>query len=210
MEISIKAMVLGMVATNCYIVSNDETKEAVIIDPADAPERIEAYLLQKQLKPVGILLTHGHFDHIMAVDALRDRYGIKVWVSENDHKLMQDTEQNGCYMIGRIVNVKGDCMVSDGDQIVLGGMMFDVLFTPGHTWGSVCYYMPQADKLFTGDTLFEGSVGRTDLPTGSMSQLIQSIKGKLLANFDDSVEVLPGHGASTTIGFEKKYNPYLS
>lgn len=209
MQISIKAMVLGLVATNCYIVSNDDTNEAVIIDPAAQPEKIEAYISAQQLKPVGILLTHGHFDHMMAVDAIRDKYDIKVWLSEKENELMENPDYNGCGMIGRTVSASGDCFVTDGQSLVLGGMMFDVIFTPGHTWGGVCYYMPQVNKMFSGDTLFEGSIGRTDLPTGSMSQLIRSIKEKLMANYGDDVEVLPGHGGATTIGFERKYNPFL-
>lgn len=209
MQISIKAMVLGMVATNCYIVSNDDTKEAVIIDPAAEAKRIAAYLEKEGLKPVAILLTHGHFDHMMAVNDLRDQYGIKVYLSEKENQLMFNPEYNGCYMIGQMVSAKGDEFITDGQSLVFGGMMFDVIFTPGHTWGGVCYYMPQVGKLFSGDTLFEGSVGRTDLATGSMSQLVRSIKDKLMANYSDDTEVLPGHGGSTTIGFERKYNPFL-
>lgn len=209
MEISIRAMVLGMIATNCYIISNDDTKEVVIVDPADNAQRIFDYISEQQLKPVGILLTHGHFDHIMAVPALRDRYGISVYLTEKENELMQNPQLNGCYMIGETVSVSGDCFVSDGESLVLGGMMFDVITTPGHTAGGACYYMPQIGKLISGDTLFEGSVGRTDLPTGSMGQLIRSIKEKLLAKYDDSTEVLPGHGGATTLGFERKYNPFL-
>jgi len=210
MKISVRAMVLGMVATNCYIVSNDETKEAVIIDPAAEAGRISGCLETEGLKPVGILLTHGHFDHIMAVDALRRKYGCPVWLNEKENELMKTPEYNGCYMIGQTVSVCGDRFVTDGQSLVLGGMMFEVVFTPGHTWGGVCYYMPQMKKLFSGDTLFEGSVGRTDLPTGSMSELVRSVREKLLAVYDDDVEVLPGHGGTTTIGYERKYNPFIA
>lgn len=209
MQISIKTMVLGMVGTNCYFVTNEDTKETVIIDPAAMAGKIMDYIDKEQLKPVGILLTHGHFDHVMAVNELRDKYSIKAYISEKDNQVMMNPEYNGCYMIGQMVTVKGDVFVTDGQSIVLGGMMFDVIFTPGHTWGGVCYYMPQVEKLFSGDTLFEGSVGRTDLVTGNMRHLVRSIKDKLMANYADDTQVLPGHGGTTTIGFERKYNPFL-
>ncbi len=202
-------MILGMVETNCYIVSNDETREAVIIDPADNAQRIFDYISEKQLKPLAILLTHGHFDHILAVPEVRDRYGIQVWLSEQENELMRDPQLNGCDMIGERISISGDCFVRDGQRLTFGGMVFEVTATPGHTAGSVCYYMPQVKKLFAGDTLFEGSVGRTDLPTGSMSQLVRSIREKLFVQYEDDTQVLPGHGGATTLGFEKKYNPFL-
>lgn len=208
MQISIQSVMLGMVQTNCYLIYNDATKEAVIVDPADNPEAIKRRIGQLGLKPLAILLTHGHFDHIMGADGVRSQYHIPVYVHELDEAVMEDPELNGCPMIGRNVSVKADKFVKDKDCLTFGGMLFQVLFTPGHTQGGVCYYMPQIKKLLCGDTLFEGSVGRTDLPTGSMRTLIQSIREKLFT-LDDDVEALPGHGGSTTIGYEKKYNPFL-
>lgn len=208
MEISIKSMVLGMVGTNCYLVTNEDTKETVIIDPAADAERIASVVAENGLKPVAMLLTHGHFDHMMAVDELKKRWQVPVCVTEKENRLMADPEQNGCYMIGRSVSASGDQFIKDGEALIFGGMLFEVIFTPGHTWGGVCYFMPQVKKLFSGDTLFEGSVGRTDLATGSMGELIRSIKEKLMLLQDD-VDVLPGHGPATTIGYERKYNPFL-
>ena len=208
MKILIESMTLGMVQTNCYLVYNEDTKETVIIDPADNAPKIIKRIEALGLKPQAVLLTHGHFDHIMGVDGLRKAFGIPVYVHELDEPVMEAPDLNGCMMIGVNVSVRPDKNVLEGDELVFGGMLFDVIFTPGHTQGGVCYYMPQIKKLFGGDTLFEGSVGRTDLPTGSMSTLIQSIKEKLF-KLDDDVEVLPGHGPATTIGYEKMYNPFL-
>ena len=208
MNISIKSMVLGLVGTNCYLITNDETKETVIVDPADQGEQINQRLIEQGMKPVAVLLTHGHFDHIMGVDAVRDRWQIPVYLSADEKDLIADPALNGCSMIGRNVSVKADHFVSDGQSLVLGAMLFEVISTSGHTAGSVCYYMPQSDVLLSGDTLFEGSVGRTDLPTGSMSRLVRSIREKLMT-LKDEVQVLPGHGGATTMGYEKQYNPYF-
>lgn len=208
MNISVRIMVLGMVQTNCYLVINDATKEVVVVDPGDESERLEAYFEKEGLKPVAILLTHGHFDHIMGAQGLKETYGVKIYVSERDDTLMQDPQMNGCYMIGRRVAVTGDVHVKEGDQLVLADMMFEVTETPGHTWGGVCFYMPQTGYLFCGDTLFAGSVGRTDLPTGDMHTLMQSIK-KLADTYADETIVLPGHGGDSTLADEKRCNPYI-
>lgn len=208
MNISVNSMILGVVGTNCYIVSNDDTKEAVVIDPGDQAQKVNDFLEKKGLTPKAILLTHGHFDHIMGVDGVRDKWHISVYVSEPEKALMEDPALNGCGMIGRSVSVKADHYLKDKEAVTFAGMLFEVIYTPGHTGGGVCYYMPQIETLFSGDTLFEGSVGRTDLPTGSMSTLVRSIKERL-ASLPDDTKVLPGHGSSTTIEDEKKYNPYL-
>lgn len=208
MQISIHSLVLGMVQTNCYIIVNDETKEAVIIDPADEADRISRFIEKYELKPAAVLLTHGHFDHMMAVLGLKDKYGVDVYVHELEKEVMESPVKNGCAMIGARVSISPDKLFKDRDSLVFGGMLFEVIFTPGHTQGGVCFYMPQVKKLICGDTLFAGSVGRTDLPTGSMGTLIRSIKERLMVLSDD-VEALPGHGPSTTIGDERKYNPFL-
>lgn len=208
MQISIHSLVLGMVQTNCYIIVNDETKETVIIDPADEADTISRFIEKYELKPAAVLLTHGHFDHIMAVLGLKDKYGVDVYAHELEKEVMESTIKNGCAMIGARVSISPDKLFKDRDSLVFGGMLFEVIFTPGHTQGGVCFYMPQVKKLICGDTLFAGSVGRTDLPTGSMGTLIRSIKERLMVLSDD-VEALPGHGPSTTIGDERKYNPFL-
>lgn len=208
MQISIHSLVLGMVQTNCYIIVNDETKEAVIIDPADEADKIFDFIEKHELKPAAVLLTHGHFDHMMAVPELREKYGIDVYVHELEKEVMESTIKNGCAMIGTRISISPDKLFKDKDSLIFGGMLFEVIFTPGHTQGGVCFYMPQVMKLICGDTLFAGSVGRTDLPTGSMGTLIRSIKERLMV-LSDSVEALPGHGPWTTIGDERKYNPFL-
>lgn len=208
MNISVNSMMLGVVGTNCYIVSNDDTKEAVVIDPGDEAEKVNDFLKKNGLTPKAVLLTHGHFDHIMGVDGVRDAWQVPVYVSEPEKALMEDPLLNGCGMIGRSVSVKADKFLKDKEEVAFGGMLFEVIYTPGHTGGGVCYYMPQTELLFSGDTLFQGSVGRTDLPTGSMSTLVRSIKERLV-NLPEDTKVLPGHGPSSTIGEEKKYNPYL-
>lgn len=208
MNINIKSMILGPVQTNCYFVINEDTKELVIIDPADSSQQIIGAIAQEQLKPVAILLTHGHFDHIMAMEDLKKQYSIPVYVTKADNTLMSDSEQNGAFMIGVGITAQGTDWVKDQQELVLGGMLFQVIETPGHTAGGVCYYMPQVKKLFSGDTLFEGSIGRTDLATGSYAELVRSVKEKLFL-LEDDVDVLSGHGPATTIGYEKKYNPFM-
>lgn len=208
MEISIHSLVLGMVQTNCYLITNEATKEAVIIDPAGEADRLCRFIDSRGLKPVAVLLTHGHFDHVMAVPEVTKKYGIKAYAHEDEAEVMASPYLNGCEMIGARVSVKPDEVFTDKAKLVFGDMLFEVIFTPGHTQGGVCFYMPQVKKLLCGDTLFEASVGRTDLPTGSMSTLIRSIRERLFV-LDDDVEALPGHGPSTTIGYEKKYNPFL-
>ena len=150
----------------------------------------------------------GHFDHVMAVPEVTKKYGIKAYAHEDEAEVMVSPYLNGCEMIGARVSVKPDDVFADKARLVFGDILFEVIFTPGHTQGGVCFYMPQVKKLLCGDTLFEASVGRTDLPTGSMSTLIRSIRERLFV-LDDDVEALPGHGPSTTIGYEKKYNPFL-
>ena len=208
MNISVNSMMLGVVGTNCYIVSNDDTKETVVIDPGDEAGKVNDFLKKNELTPKAVLLTHGHFDHIMGVDGVRDAWQVPVYVSEPEKVLMEDPSLNGCGMIGRSVSVRADKFLKDKEEVTFGGMLFEVIYTPGHTGGGACYYMPQTKLLFSGDTLFQGSVGRTDLPTGSMSTLVRSIKERLV-NLPEDTKVLPGHGPSSTIGEEKKYNPYL-
>lgn len=208
MEISIHSIVLGMVQTNCYLITNEDTKETVIVDPAGEADRLCRYIDSHGIKPVAVLLTHGHFDHMMAVPEVTKRYGIKSYVHEDEKEVMEESYLNGCEMIGARVSVVPDEVFKDKAELVFGGMLFEVIFTPGHTKGGVCFFMPQVNKLLCGDTLFQASVGRTDLPTGSMGTLIRSIRDRLFVLSED-VEALPGHGPSTTIGYEKKYNPFL-
>lgn len=203
-------VVVGMVQTNCYIVAADDSETCVIIDPGDHSGRIINAVNESGRKPVAILLTHGHFDHITAVPELLKEYGdnIKVYASVSERELLGSTELNCSSVVDRPVAVSADIYVNDGDTIEEAGLKFKVIATPGHTIGSVCYYVEDESVLFSGDTLFEMSVGRTDLPTGSSAAIEQSIKNKLFV-LPDSVTVYPGHGADTNIAFEKNNNMYV-
>ena len=154
-----------------------------------------------------ILLTHGHFDHIWGANELRRLSGAKIYAYEGEKELCEDAGKNVSRDAGRPETVRADFYEKDGALLELGGFSLKLIATPGHTGGSCCYYLEEEKILFSGDTLFEGSVGRTDFPTGSMGSLVRSIKERLLVLPDD-VTVYPGHGDSTTIGDEKKYNPY--
>ncbi len=204
----IEHYVVGMVGTNCYFAINEHTKECVIIDPGDEAAKLSGKLTAGGYKPVAILLTHAHFDHIMGVDALADKYNIPVYIHEDDEDMLQRPELNCGAMIGTKATAKADKPVRDGDVLQLAGMEIRVIHTPGHTTGGVCYYFPQEEVVFSGDTLFCESVGRTDLPGGSMSQLVRSVKEKLF-KLPDLTIVYPGHGEPTKISTEKQYNPFI-
>ncbi len=201
MSLVVKNMVLGIIMTNCYIAYDDVVKEAFIVDPADSADEIQLKITELGVKPVAILLTHGHFDHIGAVDELRDKYKIKVYVYE-DEKDVMTSDANLASMIGKRMSVEADEYLRDLQTIIIGGEKIQVIHTPGHTKGSCCFYLPDEKVLFSGDTMFCQSFGRTDFPTGSMSQLISSIKNRLL-KLDDDVKVYPGHNEETKIGFER-------
>ena len=202
-------MVLGEVGTNCYLVLPEDREGALVIDPADSPRRIIQQLETQKKKAAAILLTHGHFDHILAVDALREEYGCSVYVLREEQAVLDDPTANlSRSMYGRPVTVKADIYLEDQQIFEVSSFTVRVLHTPGHTVGGACYYFREAGILFSGDTLFNESIGRTDFPGGSMSALIRSIREKLLVLPDDTV-VLSGHGPSSTIGHEKQYNFYI-
>ena len=203
----IKTMVLGMVSTNCYLVYNDDTKEGVVVDPADNG----AYILNKcselGVTPVAVLLTHGHFDHITAADEVRKKFQTKIYASGKEKELMADPRMNVSVMMGESVSLKADVWLEDGQELEMLGETMRCILTPGHTGGGMCFYFPKACMLFSGDTLFQESVGRTDFPTGSSRELIRSVREKLLV-LPEAVRVYPGHGLMTTIRDEQMFNPY--
>ena len=206
--VEVKQLTVGMVGTNCYLAANQMTKEAVIIDPGDEAKRIDRLIRENGYQPQAILLTHGHFDHVMAVDALSAEYGLKVFAHELERETLEDPELNVSGMLGRTMTFHATDFVRDGELLNLAGYTFQVLLTPGHTKGGVCYYLASENVLFSGDTLFAGSVGRTDFPGGSRGTLVGSIREKLLALPDETI-VYPGHMESTTIGAERTGNMFL-
>ncbi len=205
-DLRIKKLVLGAIGTNCYIIYRDSTKEGVIVDPADSADVILAECDSLGVKVQAILLTHGHFDHIMALNEVQEKLQVPVYAGWREEKLLGDPELNVSLWQGCPVSCKADIYVHDGDVLHLIGYDWKVFETPGHTIGSVSYYIESEHVLISGDTLFYESFGRTDFPTGSLSQLIRSIQTKLLI-LPDETKVYPGHDADTDIAHEKKYNP---
>lgn len=217
-EIKIGRMVLGVCQTNCYFLYREGGEECIVIDPADQGQSIYGALEKNGLRVSAILLTHGHFDHIWGLDALRDAANaaaesagteaVKVYAHEAERELLGDVGRNISRQAGRPCAVSADVYVKDGQEITAAGLSCRVIGTPGHTGGGCCYYFEEAGFLLAGDTLFRESVGRTDFPTGSMGTLVRSIKDKLFVLPDDT-KVYPGHGESTSILHEKQYNPFL-
>lgn len=201
--------VVGPVQTNCYFFYNEETRECVLVDPGDDAKKIKQYMGVNELKLKAILLTHGHFDHILAVEELRKEYGVSVYAAEEEKDVLKNTNLNLSGQMSGAVSLEADKWLRDGEELELLGQGMHCILTPGHTQGGMCFYFPKEKVLFSGDTLFEESVGRTDLPTGSMSTLIRSIREKLFTLPEDVV-VYPGHGMKTTIGREKMYNPFAA
>ena len=209
-RMQVRKYILGPVQTNCYLVTNAETKETLLIDPADQADGLGREIRKEGLIPSAILLTHGHFDHIMAVNELRKEFGLKVYAHEEEKDVLMDARLNTSSTLGfsRPYTVQADIYLKDQQEIDLAGFHIQVFHTPGHTKGGCCYYIADQGIIFVGDTLFAGSIGRTDLPTGSMSQLIRGVKEKLFVLPEETI-VCPGHMSETTIGHEKQYNPFF-
>ncbi len=209
-RLKIAGIVLGMVETNCYIIYREEgTQEqpaaCVIVDPADNATYIIKRCRDLCLKPEAILLTHGHFDHILAAEDVRRAFHAPICAGEREQLLLADPAMNLTGTAGEPMGLEADRLLRDGEQLQLVGTTWRVMFTPGHTEGSVCYYSEEESVLLSGDTLFCGSAGRTDLPTGNADKLFTSVTEKLYS-LPDGTRVYPGHGGSTTIGREKHYN----
>ena len=202
----INQLVVGVCQTNCYIINNKDTNEAMIVDPGDQAEDISMRCRMLGVVPKAILLTHGHFDHMMAAGKLKEEFHIPIYAAEKEVPLLADARANLSAMWARPVCIKPDCLVKEGDELDICGFSITVIETPGHTIGGVCFYIPEEEVLLSGDTLFCGSFGRTDFPTGSMSVLARAIREKLF-QLPDVTQVYPGHESSTTIGYEKRYNP---
>lgn len=206
-NLKIGKMSIGMCATNCYFIYRENENKVLLIDPPDKGEHIINSLKENQLEVAAVLLTHAHFDHIYGVEEVKKLANVKVYASENEKDICESADLNVSNQVSRPCVVHPDAYLKDGEMVEIAGIKFQLIETPGHTKGSSCYYFEEAGFLVSGDTLFQDSVGRSDLPTGSMSELIRSIKNKLFV-LPENVKVYPGHGDSTTIGHEKKYNAF--
>ena len=203
----IKNIVVGPLEVNCYILGCEDTKEAAIIDPGDNADEIISNIEKEGLNPKFIINTHAHFDHIGGVKAIQDHFKIDFILHEGDLFLVENaSEQATAFGLKPISKPVVNKNATNGEKVNLGNKSITVIHTPGHSPGGVCYY--SVNNVFVGDTLFAGSIGRTDLPGGSYDTLINSIKENLFP-LGDSTIVYPGHGPSTTIGNEKEHNPFL-
>jgi len=204
----IKGIEVGSFAANCYLVSCQETKEAVLIDPGAEAKKILQIVKEAGVTVKYVLNTHGHIDHMGADAEVSQALGAPLYIHEGDKALIENPRDDLAAYQGVAKPAKADGFLRDGEIISFGKAQLKVLATPGHSPGSVCFYNEKEKVLFSGDTLFAGSIGRTDFPGGSFPQIISSIKEKLLVLPEDTV-VLPGHGPATTIAAEKQYNPFL-
>ena len=206
---NLQLAVVGTMQTNCYLLTNTETNETLIVDPGADGDRIAAYLLQEKMRPVGILLTRGHFDHISGVKALQDAFRLPVYAAEAEEALLGEPGWNlSAKFQGYSVSLVPDVLLADGEGFELAGFSVKAILTPGHTGGGMSYYLPEEGFVFSGDTLFRHTYGRTDLPTSSFEELKHSLREKLFKLPEDT-EVLPGHGNATTIKEERRRNPVL-
>lgn len=204
----IKRLVLGVLKTNCYIVYDDEIKQAAVFDPADEGIKIKAELKKLSLQLKYIVITHAHYDHIAALDFLKDSFPeIKICIGKHEANSLNDDYLCLSVHFGQKAPIsKADVLIADGDYLKLGNERLDFLHTPGHTKGGICAIAN--DFIISGDTLFLESVGRCDLPGGNTNQITSSIKDKLF-KLPETMAVYPGHGDRTSIGHEKRNNPYL-
>ena len=204
----IERFVLGSLGTNCYLLINEETKEIVVVDPAICPAYVISHVKSNGFQPKAILLTHGHFDHVMGIDDWVKEFDIPVYLHEEEKDVLAKANLNLSYQFGKDYTYDDvQCLKSD-EVIEIAGFSFRVIHTPGHTKGGCCYYVESEEVLISGDTLFAQSVGRSDFPTGNMRTLVNSIKEKLFC-LPDTVMVYPGHNDLTCIGDEKTYNPFI-
>ena len=201
-------LTVGPISTNCYIIVEESKKRPLIVDPGGDADRIMNKIKELQVSVEAILLTHGHFDHMLAADTLREKYQVKVYLGQDDSELIKNPMENVSGMFGKPMSTHADVLLRDGQVLELAGFEIKVLATPGHTKGGVCYYIEKESVAFSGDTIFQASVGRSDFPTGSGASLSKSIREKIFTLPEDT-QLFPGHGDSTVVSYEKKYNMFV-
>ena len=201
---------VGPLQCNCSVIGDEKTREAMVVDPGDDIERVLAIVQRHGLTVKQIVITHGHIDHIGGAMKLKGATGAPILMHEGDLEQIPMLEIQASWIgVAPPPATKVDSLLKDGAKLWVGGLEATAIHTPGHTEGSSCLYFPAEKKLIAGDTLFAGSIGRTDLPGGSFEKIIDSLQTRVLALPDDAV-VIPGHGPSTTIGEERETNPFLT
>src|SRR5262245_34109394 len=200
---------VGPLQCNCSIIGDETTREAMVIDPGDDIADVLAIVAKHNFQVKQIVITHAHIDHVGGAMKLRAATGAPILLNHNDYTLLKMLDLQAAWIgMASPGKVEIDHSIAEGDKIQAGPLMADVVHTPGHTEGSICLYFSAEKKLIAGDTLFAGSIGRTDLPGGSFDKIIDSLHSKLLALPDETL-VVPGHGPVTTIGEERQSNPFL-
>ena len=201
---------VGPLQCNCSVIGDDVSHEAIVIDPGDDIEDVLAIVRKHKLQVKQIVITHAHIDHVGGAMKMRAATGAPILLNQNDYALLKMLDEQAAWIgMDSPGKVDIDQSVGQADTIKAGSLVADVIHTPGHTEGSVCLYFPTEKKLIAGDTLFAGSIGRTDLPGGSMQKILRSLQDKVLALPDETI-VVPGHGPLTTIGEERESNPFLT
>jgi glyoxylase-like metal-dependent hydrolase (beta-lactamase superfamily II) len=200
---------VGPLQCNCSVIGDESTREGLVIDPGDNIEDVVSIVRKHNLQIKQIVVTHAHIDHVGGAMKLRAATGAAILLNQNDYALLKMLDAQAAWIgVAPPGKVEIDHSVAQADSIKTGSLSADVIHTPGHTEGSICLYFPAEKKLIAGDTLFAGSIGRTDLPGGSFEKIIRSLHDKVLELPDDTV-VIPGHGPLTTIGDERQSNPFL-
>jgi len=200
---------VGPLQCNCSIIGDEATREAIVIDPGDEIDEILALIRKHNLQVKQIVITHAHIDHVGGAMKLRAATGVPILINQNDYALLKMLDVQASWLgMDAPGKVEIDHSIGQADRVTAGALSADVIHTPGHTEGSICLYFPAENKLIAGDTLFAGSIGRTDLPGGSFQKIITSLHENVLALPDETI-VVPGHGPLTTIGEERESNPFL-